>query len=390
MKSKIIKIMMIAILALTVVMLAGTLTLIPTNTQTRFRNEIVALNEIEQLIKADSNDADSRSSIKVERSIKELQDMLKDGIGDNGNRQIFIRSFLLYLISVLFIIVIFIYVYIAVIRPFYKMTRFASEVAQGNFESPLYYERMNLFGEFTWAFDHMRKEVMKARQCEKEAIENNKTVIATISHDIKTPIASIRAYAEGLQAGMDYNPERKERYLSVIIRKCDEVSKLTNDLFLHSLSDLDKLQMNLEYHRAETMIGKILEAVRPDNMKIMIRNKIPDAIVLVDGRRLEQVFENLIGNALKYAEHSEIEIIFDEENQFLKCHIRDYGEGIAEEDMPFIFEKFYRGKNTTDRPGSGLGLYIVKYIMEQMDGSVQLINRHPGLEAVLEIPIKSQ
>ena len=81
----------------------------------------------------------------------------------------------------------------------------------------------------------MRKEITKARSCEREAIENNKTVIATLSHDIKTPIASIRAYAEGLEANLDSTYEKRMKYLSILMRKCDEVSKLTNDLFLHSL-----------------------------------------------------------------------------------------------------------------------------------------------------------
>lgn len=81
------------------------------------------------------------------------------------------------------------YVYIAILRPFEKMKKFAGEIAKGNFDIPLRYERSNYFGEFTWSFDCMRREIVKARSCEREAIENNKTVIATLSHDIKTPIA---------------------------------------------------------------------------------------------------------------------------------------------------------------------------------------------------------
>ena len=95
------------------------------------------------------------------------------------------------------------YVYFAILRPFEKMKAFAGKIARGDFEDSLRYERSNYFGEFTWAFDSMRTEIIKARACEKEAIENNKTVIATLSHDIKTPIASIRAYTEGLEANMD-------------------------------------------------------------------------------------------------------------------------------------------------------------------------------------------
>ena len=88
----------------------------------------------------------------------------------------------------------------------------------------------------------MRKEIITARKNEAEAVRENKTIIATLSHDIKTPLASIRAYAEGLEANLEADYEQRERYLGVIMRKCDEVSRLVNDLVLHSLSELERLE----------------------------------------------------------------------------------------------------------------------------------------------------
>ncbi len=389
MKSKIILITIVTLLLLTGAMLAITMTMLSFRSDTTNRDEIVALNEIEQLVKADSIKTDEQPDSLLTQAIRDMQKHLKEQSDTNRNRKLFAYVIIIYTISVTFIIGIFLYVYCVILRPFQKLSGFASEVAGGNFESPLYYERTNLFGAFTWAFDNMRKEVMKARKCEKEAIDNNKTVIATISHDIKTPIASIRAYSEGLQANMDYNTERRQRYLSVIMRKCDEVSKLTNDLFLHSLSDLDRLMMNCESYQARQVIGDILLSVSGDNPRVKIQNEIPETIILIDSRRLEQVFENLIGNAIKYSGDSDIELFFETEGQYLQCHIRDYGDGIIEEDLPFVFDKFYRGRNSRDLPGSGLGLYIVKYIVEQMDGSIRLINRHPGLEAIIRIKLFS-
>ena len=138
----------------------------------------------------------------------------------------------MYIAAVIFILIIFSYIYLKIIRPFIKLEKFSLEISKGNFDSPLYVERKNIFGEFTWAFDMMRNEIKYLRESEKRAVENNKTVIATISHDIKTPVASIRAYSEALKENMDKNYERRDRYLKVIIKKCDEVAKLTNDLFL--------------------------------------------------------------------------------------------------------------------------------------------------------------
>ena len=290
-------------------------------------------------------------------------------------------------INLVFIFIIFGYTYFRIVRPFEKMERFAEEVGRGNLNISINYEKNNLFGAFTWAFDHMRKEILKARSCEKEAIDNNKTVIATLSHDIKTPVASIRAYAEGLEANLDYNVERRKKYINVIMKKCDEVTKLTNDLFLHSLSDLDRLKMNIEEVEISKVIKEALEDLINEDEKLSIIGSIPEAIVSIDVKRFNQVIENIINNSLKYAEGSKIEVsaLVLEEKYIIK--IKDYGKGIMDKDLPFIFDKFYRGKNSMDKQGSGLGLFIVKYVMDQLKGDVQIINNN-GLEVSLILPLK--
>ena len=195
-----------------------------------FRAEqIVAINELEQLAQAGELEELAIKAERLKEDIRTVQQTPDDSR----------RIFVLCGICIAFLLVVFGYVYVAILRPFDKMKAFAQKISQGDFDVPLDYERSNYFGDFTWAFDSMRREITKARSCEREAIENNKTVIATLSHDIKTPISSIRAYAEGLQANLDGTPEKREKYVSVIMKKCDEVSRLTNDLFLHSLSDLE-------------------------------------------------------------------------------------------------------------------------------------------------------
>lgn len=184
---------------------------------------------------------------------------------------------------------------------------------------------------------------------------------------------------------MDNNYERKQRYISVIIKKCDEVSKLTNDLFLHSLSHIEKLEMHTGDHKAKEIIDEILQSILAEEDKLVLEGIIPDCIIKVDENRLEQVFENVISNSLKYSNGSKIHIDFKVEGKYLYCTIKDFGQGILDEDMPFVFEKFYRGKNIGDKSGAGLGLYIVKYIMEQMEGKVEIENRRDGLTVILKI-----
>ena len=338
------------------------------------RTDVVALNEIEQLAGQQDHQA-------MQNAIHDLQNQLLSENSQEQENSLRMQMLLIYCVACAFLLIVFLYIQKVVLRPFQRLEDFAGQVAEGNLDIPLEYERKNIFGAFTWAFDSMRLEIKRARHAEKAAIENNKTVIATISHDIKTPIASIRAYCEALQAGMDQNTERRERYLHVIMAKCDEVSTLTNDLFLHSLSDLDKLQMNYDIYEANPLISAMLEGITEQSESIMILGDVPDCRINVDAKRLEQVYENLIANAMKYAEDSRIEILYQRTDDYLEVTIRDYGHGIADEDMPFVFDKFYRGANTADKQGAGLGLYIVRYILNQFDGTIELIRREDGLDA---------
>ena len=344
-------------------------------TENKNREQILALNEIEKL-------TEINGISPAKRQIEALQTSLLNNNSKVALKPWMNRIMLYYFGCVLFVIILFLYLYIVILRPFEKLEQYAGEIAKGNMDIKLNYERNNFFGAFTWSFDHMRKEIIKARACEKEAIENNKTVIATLSHDIKTPISSMRAYAEGLSEYMDTSPLRRERYLSVIMKKCDEVTKLTNDLFLHSLSDLDKLQIQVEEIEISELILQSVEDMLGDQKDIVIQGSIGQRKIPVDRKRLEQVLENVFNNARKYAKPP-ITVWTEVSETDYKIHIKDNGKGILPEDIPFVFEKFYRGKNTSGKPGSGLGLYIVKYIMNQMDGEVIIQSGENGLEVIL-------
>ena len=316
--------------------------------------------------------------------IDNLEEVITNNIKETSNNYYVVYGLIIFLFLMISLLG---YIYYAIIKPFERMEEYAEEVAKGNLDLKLNYERNNLFGEFTWAFDRMRREIIKARTCEKEAIENNKTVIATLSHDIKTPIASIRAYTEGLQANLASNPLKRQKYIDIIIKKCDEVTALTNDIFLHSLADLGKLKMNLVEVSIKPIIIEYLNGLLCDKDNVFINDDIPDANLLIDTKRFEQVLENIINNSLKYAKDSKIEIKVEKSLKDYIIIIRDYGKGISDEDMPFIFEKFYRGKNVGKEQGAGLGLYIVKYIMEQFNGNVYINSFKDGLEVRLIIPL---
>lgn len=345
---------------------------------------LLDLNEIQKLGEQGEYEQQQK---KLEMLMKELRlqkEMPKTGkssdTGAVGKMAVICLAFLFFVSG---------YVYIAILEPFEKMKKFAGEIAKGNFDIPLQYERSNYFGEFTWSFDCMRREIVKARLCEREAIENNKTVIATLSHDIKTPIASIRAYAEGLEVNLDATPQKRARYLNVLMKKCDEVSRLTNDLFLHSISDLEKLKVSPEKTELCAFMEQAVEEMAAEKQDVVFEKGAEEIFVLIDRSRMLQITENLINNARKYAKTG-ICIKIRREEELVKISFWDSGAGIPAEDLPFIFDKFYRGKNCGSEQGSGLGLYIVKYLMEQMNGAVMLYNHADGLEVELSLPMEEK
>lgn len=382
MKKQLMNITLFFVLLITVITLIFSIPMKANLNEELYRKQLIDINEVVQLSEKDDEESLNKRNQALMKFRKELAK--EQTLDTNG--KISIMIWILYGLCITFLLLVFAYIYRSIIRPFNILQNYADEIARGNFNIDLRYERTNYFGKFTWAFDHMRREITKARACEKEAIDNNKTVIATLSHDIKTPIASIRAYAEGLDANLDSGPEMRRKYSLVIMRKCDEVTKLTNDLFLHSLSDLDKLKINMTRENIRELVIKIISELQLNDSFIRVTGELPDAYVMIDEKRFEQVMENLINNTKKYAPESNIEISSDIGEDNISICVQDYGEGIPDEDMPFIFDKFYRGSNARDRQGSGLGLYIVRYIMEQMGGSVDLISSSEGLRVILKIP----
>lgn len=385
MKKQLITVTLVFIAVITIITLIYNEKLRNTTAEDTYEQQLVDLNEIAQLSRNHTPENDR----KLEAALTAFKDRLSDARSNTANQNNRRMLWVVYGTFLFFSIGILTFIYWSMLRPFDKLQSYAEEIAKGNFEVDLRYERTNYFGKFTWAFDHMRREITRARACEKEAIDNNKTVIATLSHDIKTPISSIRAYAEGLDANLDSGPEMRRKYSSVIMKKCDEVTKLTNDLFLHSLSDLDKLKMNPAKVNIYDLLGRIISELKVNDGRIVLNGSIPDVTVWLDEKRFEQVIENLVNNAEKYAPESRIEISSELAGGSLNICIQDHGPGIPDEDMPFIFDKFYRGKNAGDRQGSGLGLYIVKYIMEQLEGSVTLQNQPDGLKVILILPYNS-
>ena len=274
-----------------------------------------------------------------------------------------------------------IYINHIVIRPFHKLEGFAERVAGGNLDIPLEMDRHNLFGAFTESFDIMRAELKKARIAEAEANASKKELVAKLSHDIKTPVASIKAASE-VGAALTSDEKLKENYTQIIC-KADQINTLVTELFTATLEELQQLPVKpIDMESKE--LRTILE--NADYMHYATIPDIPDCLLNADKLRLQQVFDNIFVNSYKYA-NTEIDIALFRDNHSLAVVIEDYGGGVQTEEMPLLKEKFKRGSNAGNAEGAGLGLYISEYFMKEMQGQLDIQNGSNGLRITVKIPL---
>ena len=270
-----------------------------------------------------------------------------------------------------------------IIKPFQKMRHFAERIAGGNLDIPLEMDRQNLFGPFTESFDLMRSELKKARIAEAKANADKKELVAKLSHDIKTPVASIKAASE-VGAALSIDEKSRENY-EQIIRKTDQINTLVTNLFSATLEELQELSV-IPADLCSREVGVLLE--NADYLHRAILPPVPECMVYADRLRLPQVFDNIFANSYKYA-GTKIDVDICMEEKYLMVSIEDYGGGVDEENLPLLKEKFRRGSNIKDIDGAGLGLYISDYCMKKMQGRLTVENGQTGLKVTVWIPFSS-
>lgn len=290
-------------------------------------------------------------------------------------------------VMLFFMIVYYIYIDVRVVKPFSKMKFFSVRVASGDLDTPLEMDRGHVFGEFTEAFDIMREELKASREREEAAVRSRKELIAELSHDIKTPVASIKAMAEVLSI-TDIDDEQRKA-ISLINGKADQIDDLISNLFHATLEELEQLEVNVEEVSSAEIIRMIREA---DYQNKLTEIDIKDAVILGDMLRLNQVISNIISNSYKYAGtkisvESSIDSPDEDSDEFLLIRISDKGGGVSDNEIESITEKFKRGSNAQGKDGSGLGLYISKYLMEKMDGGLSVGNNGEGLTVTLRLKL---
>lgn len=277
-----------------------------------------------------------------------------------------------------------VYMHFTVIRPFRKLKGFAERVAGGNLDIPLEMDKRNLFGAFTESFDIMRSELKRARISEAQANKSKKELVAKLSHDIKTPVASIKAVSE---VGLAVAAEEKDRAnYTQIIGKADQINTLVTNLFTATLEELQQLTVSpthIESGKVRTMLANA------DYLHKATVPALPDCLVYADGLRLQQVFDNIFANSYKYAK-TELAVTAEKTDKNISIIIEDFGGGVQEDELPALKEKFRRGSNSANTEGAGLGLYISDYFMKEMGGSLSIENGARGLKVTVTLVLSGK
>lgn len=290
-----------------------------------------------------------------------------------GQRQALIfAGLLILLIPLLFCAGYALYLRHIFFKPFKTLSEFAQHVAAGNLDIPLKMDRENLFGPFTESFDLMRSELARAKENEYLANQSKKELVASLSHDIKTPVASIQAISELML--IREKDEEKQKSLETIGEKARQITSLVTDLFHASLEELQKLKVT-PCEESSECIASLLRAA--DYNRRAAIGEAPPCMLRIDTLRLAQVFDNIFNNSYKYADTAiGVEYAFLPES--LLVQIADCGPGVPETSLPLICNKFYRGENAQGKNGSGLGLYLARYFLEQMGGGIECRNLAEG------------
>lgn len=275
----------------------------------------------------------------------------------------------------------FCYLRRAMVIPFRKLERFAQRVAGGNLDIPLEMDRHNLFGAFTESFDLMRAELKKARLAEAKANAAKKELVAKLSHDIKTPVASIKAASE-VGAALAADGKSRENYRQ-IIQKADQINTLVTNLFSATLEELQELTVTPSDMDSGELPALLENA---DYLHRAALPNLPDCLLFADKLRLQQVFDNIFANSYKYA-GTKIDVKVKLEEGYLTVCVEDCGGGVAEEELPHLKEKFKRGGNAQGIEGAGLGLYISDHCMREMGGRLTVENGTAGLRATVQIAL---
>jgi signal transduction histidine kinase len=247
-------------------------------------------------------------------------------------------------------------------KPILEINKAAKTMAEGNLSIRVPVSTKDELGMLSSTINHLSSQLQKIEQLRKD-------LIANVSHEFKTPLSLIKGYAETIRDVENISEEKRYKQLNIIIEESDKLNHMINEIL--DLSQIQSDYYNL--HRTDFSISDTIRAVvnrlayHTENKNLRIEVDCKDALLIyADEKRIEQVIYNLLNNAINHSEqHSSIFIRAIDQGSAIVVEIEDHGEGISQEEIPYIWDRFYKAKEASAKhKGSGLGLAIVKSILE--------------------------
>ena len=271
----------------------------------------------------------------------------------------------------LFLIIVLVYIRQNILKPFSEIINLPYELSKGNLTIPLKESKNRFFGKFIWGLDMLREKLEETRQSELELKKEKKTMVLSLSHDIKTPLSAIKLYAKALSNGIYKETEKQFEIYENINAKADEIEKLVSEIMRNETEDIITLDVkNGEFYLSEVIDGiKAYYGDKLENTCFTIDN-CNDCMLNGDADRLTEVLQNIIENAIKYGDGRNIGLSFFDEEDCRIITVRNSGCTLQQNEITHVFDSFYRGSNVGSKAGNGLGLYICRQLTKAMGGDV--------------------
>ena len=299
------------------------------------------------------------------------------------------------------------WIYRSIAVPLVKLKKATKNIKEGNLDFVLEVEGNDEFSQLCQDFEEMRKRLKESTEEKILMDKENKELISNISHDLKTPITAVKGYVEGIMDGVADTPEKMDRYVRTIYNKTNEMDHLINELTFYSKIDTNRIPYTFSKLNVEDYFSDCAEEVGLEletrGIQLCYANYVDkDVLVIADGEQIRRVIHNIISNAIKYMDKQNgmkgiIQIRVKDVGDFVQVEIEDNGKGIASKDLPYIFDRFYRTdvSRNSSKGGSGIGLSIVRKIMEDHGGKVWATSRE-GIGTIMyfvlrkyqEVPMK--
>ena len=331
------------------------------------------------------------SHTKLAQQVKDSTEVVYDiSVGESANSQTQVRLIAKDVLFTATVILVFtalsigLWIYRSIATPLVKLKKATQNIKEGNLDFVLEVEGDDEFSELCRDFEEMRKRLKESAEEKVLLDKENKELISNISHDLKTPITAVKGYVEGIMDGVADTPEKMDRYVKTIYNKTNEMDHLINELTFYSKIDTNRIPYTFSKLNVEDYFSDCAEEVGLEletrGIELVYANYVESGVqVIADGEQIRRVIHNIISNAIKYMDKPKgiIQIRVKDVDDFIQVEIEDNGKGIAAKDLPSIFDRFYRTdvSRNSSKGGSGIGLSIVKKILEDHGGKVWATSR---------------